>query len=104
MSDIRIHLNADLEQRVAEMPTVLDSAMTAASGIADAARSDAPVATGAYQSSIVAEKTRKGARVFAADPKSAWIEFGIPGRGIPAHFNLRSAAKRLGFKFRKGRR
>jgi hypothetical protein len=76
--------------------------MQAAEQVAGIARSTAPVATGLYASSIEVQKTKTGARVFAADQKSAWIEFGVPGRNQPARFVLRNAAEAAGLSFKKG--
>lgn len=95
-------MDPDIESKVEKDAEVVGMAMDVAEAIAAHARSTAPVGTGAYEGGIHAEKTAKGARVFSSDPKSAWIEFGAPSRGLPAHFNLRTAAKALGYKFKKG--
>lgn len=103
MAGFELHLNPDLDEQVGKMPEVLTTAMDAAEAIAAIASSTAPALSGAYAASIVAQKTKRGARVFASDYKSAWIEFGVPSRGVPAKFNLRNAVKAAGLKFRKKR-
>jgi hypothetical protein len=93
--------NSSLDAEVARSETVADAALKAAEEIAKAAQASAPVQSGAYQGSIIAEAFKGGARVYASDEKSALIEFGAPGRGQPAKFNLRNAAVKLGYKFGK---
>ena len=76
--------------------------MSAAEKIAGIAKSSAPVGvTGNYSAGIKAEKTKRGARVFASARESAFVEFGVPSQGQPAQFILRRAAEAAGFKFRK---
>jgi hypothetical protein len=86
---------------VKKLPVVMVSAHDAAEKIAQVARDTAPVLTGAYQAGIVVQDTKGGARVFASDYKSAWVEFGIPSRGQAAHFTLRRAAEVAGYTFKK---
>jgi hypothetical protein len=101
--DITVNLDSDLERKLELHPAVESSARASAVAIADEARASAPVMSGAYRESIVVQKSNRGKsgmyRVFASDPKSAWIEFGTANE--PAQFNLRNAAEALGFKFVK---
>lgn len=99
--DIKIAIDGDVDIKALDAPGLQDSAMEMAKRIASIAQSTAPVESGDYAGSIVAEKTKHGARVFAGDYKSAWIEFGIPSQGKPAHFNLRRAVEAAGYGFRK---
>jgi hypothetical protein len=98
---VTIALDPDLEKEVAKLIAKGDDALKVAKAIAEVARSNAPHESGDYAAGIRAEKTKGGARVIAADYKSAWIEFGVPSRGIPAQFNLRRAVDAVGLKFRK---
>ncbi len=103
--DVTVDLVPDLDAKVAHLPEVLTSSKDVAEEVAKIARSTAPHGeTGDYANSITVEKTKSGARVFAADKKSAWIEFGVPGRNQPARWILRNAAIAAGLKFvkRKG--
>ena len=97
-----IHLDPDLDEKVAEMIAKGDTPLKIAEHIAEIARSTAPVVTGAYRDGISAQKTPHCARVIASDNKSSWIEFGIPSRNQPARFILRRAVDSLGLKFKKG--
>src|ERR1035437_8379884 len=97
-----IHLDPDLDAKLAEMIAKGDTALDVAKLMAAAAIADAPVVTGNYRDGISAKKTAHGARVIASDAKSSWIEFGIPSRNIPPQFILRRAVDSLGLKFRKG--
>lgn len=100
--DIRIELNPDLEDQVHHLPEVTSAAMEMARMVAAVARGDAPKDTGTYASGITVQETKSGgARVFASDQKSAWIEFGVPGRNQPARWVLRRAAEACGLKFTK---
>lgn len=99
MSD-SVELVPDVDKKVAQIPELLTNSMDVATKLASVARGSAPVSTGAYRDGIIAQHTKSGARVFASDEKSAWIEFGIPSRGIPAQFILRRAADALGLKFK----
>ena len=101
MVDLHIDIDDDIDEKVAQMPEVKETALDVAERVADIARSTAPVVSGDYRDGIEAQKTKNGARVFASDYKSAWVEFGIPSRGIGAQFNLRNAAKTAGLKFKK---
>lgn len=98
--DYYLDLVPDLDRKVAELAEVKAVALPIAEKIADRARSTAPHESGDYEASIQAEATPGGARVFASDYKAAWIEFGVPSQGVPAKFNIRSAAESLGLKFR----
>jgi hypothetical protein len=99
--DVTVHLEPDLDEQVGKMPELHLSARNIAEKIAAVARANAPVDTGLYQSRIEVQDTKTGARVFAADQKSAWIEFGIPSHNQPARWVLRTAAESLGLKFKK---
>lgn len=95
--------NPNIDEEARGLSIVGASAEEAAEKIAAIARSDAPHETGEYAAGIVVQKTKTGARVFASDYKSAWIEFGVPSQGQPARFVLRRAVEAAGFKFKKGR-
>lgn len=104
---MRITINDDvLNARVAKLAAVHQAAHDAAEKIAETARGTAPEVSGDYKNGIIVQdfgspSSRKaGARVLASDFKSAWIEFGVPERGIPATFNLRNAVDSAGFKFK----
>lgn len=93
--------SATLDKDVEGDEVVHSRAFVVAAAIAEVAAGTAPVQTGAYKAGIGAEETKRGARVIAKDPKSAWIEFGEPGINVPAKFNLRNAAVALGYDFIK---
>lgn len=99
--EIKISLDPDLDEKVAKLIGDGDDPMKAAQAIAEIARATGPVASGDYVAGISAQKTKRGARVIASDYKSAWIEFGVPSRGIPAQFVLRRAVDAAGLKFKK---
>ena len=101
MDDLHLELDPDVDDKVGKMPELRANSKDAADQIADIARGTAPVETGEYVDGIQVQETKSGARVFASDYKSAWIEFGVPSQGQPAHFNLRKAAEAAGYKFRK---
>lgn len=101
MADVKIDLDPDLDYKVGKMPVVKTASMDTARKIAALARSRAPKETGRYADGIVVQETKRGARVFASDQKSSWIEFGVPSRNQPARWVLRSAAESLGLKFTK---
>jgi len=87
-----VDLDPDLDAKVNKMIAEGGAPLKIAEHIAEIARSTAPVVTGAYRDGITAQKTPHGARVYASDNKSTWIEFGIPSQGRAATFNLRRAA------------
>lgn len=93
--------NPDIDEQVKGLDIIGANALDMANHIADVARSSAPVQSGAYVDGIVVQKTKSGARVFASDHKSAWLEFGVPSRGIPARWILRRAVEAAGYKFKK---
>ena len=99
--DVVITLAPDLEERVAELVAKGEGAMEVANAVAEVAKSIAPVESGEYKDGITVQRTKTGARVFASDYKSTWIEFGVPSHNQPAHFVLRRAAESLGLKFKK---
>ena len=102
--DVTVDLVPDLDEKVGHLPEVKTASMETARKVAQIARENAPRETGAYADGILVQETKSGARVFASDPKSAWIEFGVPGRNQPARWVLRRAAEAAGLKFvkRKG--
>lgn len=102
--DVTIDLVPDLDEKVRHLPEVKTASMEMARKVAQIARESAPKETGTYADGIVVQETKSGARVFASDQKSAWIEFGVPGRNQPARWILRRAAEAAGLKFvkRKG--
>lgn len=99
--EFTVHIDDDLDAKVEDAEGLKDAALQMAERIADIARSTAPVLSGAYAAGIDVQETKYGARVYSSDPKSAWIEFGVPSQGKPAHFNLRRAVDAAGYKFRK---
>lgn len=99
--DLRIDIAPDLDAKAEAHPDNIEQAYALAEQLADTARSLAPVLSGEYAAGIVAQKTKTGARVYAGDYKSAWIEFGVPAHGIHGRFVLRRAADALGLSFRK---
>lgn len=99
--DVVFEPNPDIDEEVVKLPVVGATSMEIAEHIADVARRLAPVESGEYADGITVEKTKTGARVFAADFKSAWLEFGVPSQGKPARFILRRAVEAAGYKFRK---
>ena len=103
MAELNVNLTSTVEEDVCQLVADGDTSMAAAEKVAAAARASAPVLTGAYLAGIVVQKTRGGARVFASDPKSAFVEFGVPNRGQPAQFVLRHAADAVGLTFKKGK-
>ena len=111
MPETTITLIPDIDSRVHQLPEVLTECMALAEKVASEARSIAPVAEnpgvglpGDYKRGIVAQQTRGGARVVAQDPKSAWVEFGIPSKNIPPQFVIRRAAEACGLAFTKSKR
>ena len=107
--DITITIHEDeLDRSLKNLPELGDSALAVAEKIAAVARATAPVGSGSYAAGITVQPFRGGARVFATDPKSAWVEFGVPGHldwgetvdPIPATHNLRRAAESLGLSFK----
>jgi hypothetical protein len=101
--EIEVALHYDIDVKVAKMPEVQKSALDVAENVAQIARDTAPSVTGDYKAGIKAQQTKSGARVFASDYKSAWIEFGAPNRNQPARWILRRAAESAGLKFKKRR-
>lgn len=101
MDELRVDVDSDIDQKIDGHPLLILGSHEAAEKIADIARDTAPVVSGDYKAGIIVQDTRRGARVFASDYKSAWVEFGVPSKGEPAQFNLRRAAEAAGFKFKK---
>lgn len=99
--DIKVDLDPDVDYKVGHMPEVHTAALEQARKVAQVARYLAPKESGTYADGIVVQETKSGARVFASDQKSSWIEFGVPGRNQPARWVLRRAAEACGLKFTK---
>ena len=106
--DVQIDIDDDVDEKVLRVPEVRVETQVVAEKIADIARQSAPHESGDYAAGIVVQASNSRSllsyanfRVFASDFKSAWIEFGIPSRGQPAHWILRRAAEAAGMKFRK---
>ncbi len=99
---VHIDIAADFEEKAGADSENLDRAFEVAEQLADMAKTLAHVVTGAYAAGITAQRTPRGARVYAGDFTSAWNEFGVPAHGIPGQFVLRRAADALGLTFRKG--
>ena len=99
--DVVVNLEPGLAEKIMDMLGVRSAAMSAARKIASIAQGTAPHDSGDYAAGISAEETPHGARVVASDPKSAFIEFGVPGRNQPARWILRNAAVSAGLKFTK---
>lgn len=99
--DFKVEINSDIDDKVRKLPEVRASAKEAVDKIAEIARDTAPEVTGDYRSGIVTQQTRNGWRVFAMDPKSAWVEFGVPSQNQPPQFILRRATEAAGYKFKK---
>lgn len=81
-----------------------EQSLQVAQRVAAIARADAPHVSGEYEGQFRAEMTKAGARVVNDSPHATYLEFGAPGRGIPARWILRNAAIRAGLKFTKRRR
>jgi hypothetical protein len=102
MSDgLIVNLISNLEDLVRKLPEVVAPTKAAADKIATVARDTAPVESGDYKAGIVTQKTQSGYRVVASDPKSAWVEFGVPSHHQPPQFILRRAVESAGYKFKK---
>lgn len=101
MDEIRVDLIPDLDEVIGKHDHVQAAAKEAAEATAAHARSLAPVRSGRYARSISVERTRRGWRVVSSDPIAAHVEFGVPSRGIRAHFVFRRAAKAVGLKFKR---
>ena len=99
--DFHIDIVDDIEKKIAVEKVVEESALEVAERVAAIARSTAPQQSGDYAAGIIAEEFRGGARVFASDHKSEWIEFGSVKRGRAARWILRNAAEAAGLTFRK---
>jgi hypothetical protein len=99
-NDFHIELDPELEAKLEALDGVGKAAEATAQAIVATAQSIAPVQTGHYRDGITAEKTAVPGmwKVFGTDFKSAWIEFGVPNRGIPAQSIFRKAADILGLK------
>lgn len=99
--EIRFEPAPDLDEKVVQLPLVGAKAVDVAVHIAQVARDTAPEDSGDYVAGIVVQKTKTGARVWASNFKSAWLEFGAPSRGLPARFILRRAVESAGYTFKK---
>lgn len=98
-ADGLVELSGDFDFAILERVEVKEACFQAATAIAAVARSNAPVASGAYRASIGVEATRHGARVVADCPEASFVEFGVPHHGIPGRYVFHQAAASLGFKF-----
>lgn len=95
-----------LDAKVKQLGSVQAALLSVAQEVAQAAIAIAPVGTeaendihiGAYRDSISAAQAGEGAVVIAAAPHSHFVEFGVPGRGIPAQAVFQKAAESLGLK------
>jgi hypothetical protein len=96
-----IQLDPNLESNLKHVNEIKVASLDRAKAIAAHARSIAPVESGDYQSNIYAEQSGAGARVYAADNKSAWVEFGVPSHNQPPQFVLRRSAEAIGLPFVK---
>ena len=99
-----LDLKDDLDHNVAKVIAAGSGPMALAQRIADNAKMFAPVDTGAYRDSIVAERTQNGARVVAQDEKAHWIEFGRPLHNVSGQYVLRQGAIAIGLEFVKRRK
>ncbi len=100
--DVSVDLVPDIDELVRHLPVVKVSSRKVAETLAEVARATAPKGdTGNYAAGIIVQDTKGGTRVYASDKKSAWIEFGVPGRNQPARWVLRNAAIACGLKFKK---
>ena len=99
--DAKVTLDPDLNAAVALLVGKMGVAVPIAEKIAEAARALAPVDQGNYRDGIKVQATKTGARVFASDQKSSWVEFGIPSHNQPPQFVLRRAVDAVGLKFSK---
>lgn len=99
--DFKVEIDGDIDDKVRKLPEVTASAKEAVDKIAGIARDTAPDVTGDYKAGIVTQQTRNGWRVLASDPKSAWVEFGVPSHNQPPQFILRRATEAAGYKFKK---
>ena len=104
MDDFNVEIDGDIDDKVQKLPEVSSSAKEAVDKIASIARDMAPVVLGDYKAGIVTQQTRSGWRVLADDPKSAWVEFGVPSHNQPPQFILRRATEAAGYKFSKKKR
>lgn len=86
-SNVRFELDGDAIDRLAA--AAVPMAGRAAERIADVARQLCPVRTGRLRASISAEQQAAGAKVVAAAPYAAAVEFGT--RDAPAQPFLRPA-------------
>lgn len=108
----RLHISDTLQQDIKGQagPEMRKAARAAAEKIAEDARSSAPVLTGKYRDSFKVSTQRdsrgrfsRGAVVSNDDPIAHIIEFGAPGRNLPARWILRQAGDRSGLEWVKGR-
>lgn len=101
----RLHISDTLEKDVERMQLaeLRDAARVVAVKIADDARSSAPVVSGKYRDSFEVRNTRAGAEVINSDPVAHILEFGAPGRNLPARWLLRQAGARSGLDWKKHR-
>ena len=99
--DVVVNIEPGLAEKLMDLLEVKSAAMEAALKVAAIAQGSAPHESGDYAAGIEAQETPHGARVIASDPKSAFVEFGVPGHNQPARWILRNAAVAAGLKFTK---
>ena len=99
MEEMNINIFPNINVLVSDMDGIRTACADGAELIAAQARSIAPVESGNYVAGISVDRTKGGARVYAGDQKSHWIEFGNSHQ--PAQFILRRAAEMVGFTFSK---
>jgi hypothetical protein len=101
---LKVNLVPGIDKLVAASDGVKSAELVVAEAIAQAAIAIAPVGTavehdrhpGEYRDGIAASATADGAQVVASAPHSAFVEFGVPGRGIAPQPVFHSAAASLG--------
>lgn len=94
-------LASGFEEAVGKLPEIDTASKDAADEILAVAQEIGPVVSGAYVAGMFVQKTTSGYRVLASDPKSAWVEFGVPSDNEPAQFILRRATETAGYSFTK---
>jgi len=115
MFDMQVDINPSCDELMRTFPSVDVSVQEAANQIAETARQLAANhrLTGRYAAGIVVQKSNRpksgGYRVLSQDPKSSWMEFGIPGRvdwhgnpkPVKGYFIMRNAVEANGYLFSK---
>lgn len=104
MGKARFVYRPEVEAELLRDPAMGRAMLLEAERVAQAARSNAPVRTGAYRDSIKAEPFTEGgvhkARVNAYDFKAWWIEFGTGHPGpTPAFAVLAKGVQQAGLRY-----